>query len=77
MRGYDRQRLTHLLLKRNGELQMIQVPLIDMPGNMHWNVTVYYKLNYTFEYLYKTDDALYGFMLQVHEFSLQFTGWFF
>jgi len=41
MRGYDRQRLTHLLLKRNGELQMIQVPLIDMPGNMLWNVTVY------------------------------------
>lgn len=41
---------------------MIQVPLIDMPGNMLWNVTVYYILNYTFEYLYKTDDALYGFM---------------
>lgn len=77
MRGYDRQRLTHLLLKRNGELQMIQVPLIDMEGNMPWNVTVYYKLKYTFEYLYKTDDTLYGFMLQVHEFSLQFTGWFF
>jgi hypothetical protein len=44
MRGYNQQRLTHLLLKGNGELQMIQVLLINMAGNMPLIVTVCNKL---------------------------------